>query len=205
MENYKPKQYIKQYIKTTIREFLNERYEINNLPKNIVFLSEIDSNSGTFLLYNINTKTPIGYISFGLYTTINSYTVDGAYSEHGYGAFLYECAMTYVYPKGLSMSRGGSTSFDALEVWEKFDKRGDVKKERINSDEITHKKKDLPSGGMFDDDPEAMNRIFELEDTRFFYTFGKDKLSKLIQNGKEYMRKNKITEEDVEYMSWDLE
>jgi len=107
-------------------QFLNERYEINNLPKNIVLLSE--SNSGTFLLYNINTKTPIGYISFGQYPTINSYTVGGAYSEHGYGPFLYECAMTYVYPNGLSMSRDGSTSFDALEVWKKFDKRSDVKK-----------------------------------------------------------------------------
>jgi hypothetical protein len=64
-------------------DFLNDRYEINNLPKNIVLLSEIDSNSGTFLLYNINTKKPIGYISFDLYPTINSYTVGGAYSEHG--------------------------------------------------------------------------------------------------------------------------
>lgn len=186
-------------------QFLNERYEINNLHKNIVILSEIGSDSSTFLLYNRSKKKPIGYISFGLYPTINSYTVWGAYSEHGYGPFLYECAMTYVYPNGLSMTRDSNTSFEALEVWEKFDKRSDVKKERINSDEITHKKEDLPSGGMFDDDPEAMNRIFELEDTRFFYTFGKDKLSKLIQNGKEYMKNNNISEKDVKYMSWDLE
>ncbi len=174
------------------KEFLNERYEINN-------------DSGTFLLYNKKTKTPIGYISFGLYTSINSYTVGGAYSEHGYGPLLYESVMTYVHPNGLSMSRDGSTSFDALEVWEKFDKRSDVKKERIYSDEITHKKEDLPSGGMFDDEPEQLERIFELEDTRFFYSFGKDKLNRLIQVGKEYMKENNITEKDVEYMSWDLE
>lgn len=196
---------MKQFIKTTLQEFLNERYEINNLPKNIVLLSmNLDSDGGKFLLYNRNTKTPIGYISFGLYPTINSYTVGGAYSERGYGAFLYESAMTYVYPNGLSMSRDGSTSFDALEVWEKFDERSDVKKERMNSDEITHKKEDLVDGGMFDDEPETLNRIFELEDTRFFYTYGKDKLDKLIQIGKQYMIDN-ISEQDVEYMSWDLE
>lgn len=186
-------------------QFLNERYEIGNLPKNIELLSIINNKSTTFLLYDINVEKPIGYIGFGLYPTINSYTVGGAYSEHGYGPFLYECAMTYVYPNALSMSRDGSTSFDALEVWGKFNKRSDVRKERIYSDEITHKKEDLPGGGMFDDDPEAMNRIFELEDTRFFYTFGKDNLNKLIQSGKEYMTKNGITEQDVEYMSWDLE
>lgn len=196
---------LKQFIKTSIREFLNERYKISNLPNDTILLSDIRDGESTFLLYNKNTKTPIGYISFGLYPIINSYTVGGAYSKHGYGPFLYECVMTYVYPNGLSMSRDGSTSFDALEVWEKFDKRGDVRKERMYSDEITHKKEDLPSGGMFDDEPESLERIFELEDTRFFYNFGKDKLDILIKNGKEYMKHNNITGKDVEYMSWDLE
>jgi di/tripeptidase len=45
----------------------------------------------------------------------------------------------------------------------------------------------------------------QVENNRFFYTFGKDNLNKLIQSGKEYMTKNGITEQDVEYMSWDLE
>jgi hypothetical protein len=186
-------------------QFLNERYEINNLPKNNIILSKIDGDSGTFLLYNTSTKTPIGYISFTLYPTINSYTVGGAYSEHGYGPFLYECAMTYVYPNGLSMSRDSTTSGDAISVWKKFETRNDVKKERMNSDEITHKKEDWVEGGLFADNPDYLQKIFDLEDTRFFYSFGKDKLNKLIQNGKEYMNNNNISEKDVEYMSWDLE
>ena len=197
---------LRKFIKTTIQEFLNERYNINNLHTNIIILTTtIDRDGGTFLLYNKKTKKPIGYISFGLYSTINSYTVGGAYSEKGYGAFLYECVMTYVYPNGLSMSRGSTTSDDALRVWFKFKERNDVKKERINSDEITHKKKDWIGGGFLDDDTEYRQSIFDLEDTRFFYNFGKDKLNKLILNGKEYMKKNNITEKDVEYMSWDLE
>lgn len=194
------------FIKTTMREFLNERYEINNLPINIILLTTtIDSAGVTFLLYNIETKNPIGYICFGLYPIINSYTVHGAYSEKGYGAFLYECAMTYVYPNGLSMSRDSDTSDDALRVWFKFKERNDVKNERIYSDEITHKKEDWIEGGFLDDNPEYKQSIFDLEDTRFFYNFGKDKLNKLIQNGKEYMKKNNITEKEIEYMSCDLE
>jgi hypothetical protein len=184
-------------------QFINERYEINNLPKNIYLLSNDDNN--TFLLYDILLKEAIGYIGFGLYPLINSFTVGGAYSKHGYGAFLYECAMTFVYPNGLSMSRDSNTSYDALDVWDKFNKRKDVKKERINSDEITHKKRDYPNGGMFDDNQSEMQRIFDLEDTRFYYSFGKDKLNNLIENGKKYILDNNISNDDIRYMTWDLE
>jgi hypothetical protein len=185
---------------------LKERYNINNLSNDTILMSKgLGENSGKFLLYDTKKQKPIGYISFFLYEKINSYTVDGAYSERGYGAFLYECAMTYVYPNGLSMSRESSTSDDALGVWFKFKERSDVKKERIKSDEITHKKEDWIDGGFLDDNPKYRQSIFDLEDTRFFYNFGKDKLDNLIQNGKEYMNKNNITETDVEYMSWDLE
>lgn len=193
-------------IATTIFEYLNERYKINNLSKDIVLLSKgLTNNGGKFLLYDIINKTPIGYISFGLYPKIKSFTVSGAYSDDGYGAFLYECAMTYVYPSGLSMSRDSTTSGDALNVWFKFNIRDDVKKERMYSNEITHKKEDWLEGGLFDDNPEYRQHIFDLEDTRFFYNFGKDKLNKLIEIGEKYMNDNNISGKDVEYMSWDLE
>jgi len=186
------------------KQFVNERYEINNIPSNIIMLSK-DSNDGHYLLYDITSKVPIGYISFGLYPLIGSYTVGGAYSKKGYGAFLYESAMTQVYPNGLSMSRDSNTSGDALDVWDKFNKRNDVKKEQINSDEITHKKEDLPSGGSYDDNPEYLEYIFELEDTRFFYNYGKDRLKKLLEVGKQYKNKNNISDDDIEHMSWNLE
>lgn len=189
----------------TIKEFLNERYEINNLPKHIILLSNELDNYFTFLLYDMNLNKPIGYISFGLYKTINSFTVDGAYSENGYGPFLYECAMTFAYPNGLSMSRNGTTSFDSLNVWFKFNKRKDIKKERINSDEITHKKEDWINGGFLDNDIELRQSIFDLEDTRFFYNFGKEKLNNLLQTGKKYMIDNNISKDDIEHMTWDLE
>ncbi len=196
---------LRKFIKTTIREYLNERYEIGNIPSNILLLSILKNNGGKFMLFDTLGKKAIGYISFNLYPKINSFTVGGAYSERGYGAFLYECAMTFVYPNGLSMSRDSTTSDDALGVWRKFEKRNDVKKERMYSDEITHKKEDWLESDFLGDNPEYRQKIFDLEDTRFFYNFGKEKLNKLIEIGRKYMNDNNISEQDVEYMSWDLE
>lgn len=187
-------------------DFINERYEINSLPNNVILLSKLSESDGNiFMLYNKSKRESIGYISFGLYDIIGSYTVGGAYSEHGYGAFLYECAMTYVYPNALSMSRSSGTSGDAIDVWDKFLKRDDVRHERMNSDEITHKQEDWIEGGLFDDDPEYRQSIFDLEDTRFYYTFGKEKLDNLIEIGNSYAEKNSISPLDIEYMQYDLE
>jgi hypothetical protein len=187
------------------KQFTNERYEISNLPNNIVLLSKEKSDGGHFLLFNIETKTPIGYISFGYYPLIESDVVYGIYSKRGYGVFLYESAMTHVYPNGLGMSRDGSTSPDALDVWTKFDRRMDVRKKRFQSDEITHKMEDLPDGGTYDDNPKYLEYIFQLENTRFFYDYGKDKLNKLLNIGIKYKIKYNISDDDIEHMSWDLE
>ena len=70
---------------------------------------------------------------------------------------------------------------------------------------MTHKKKDLPVGGMYDDDPKELQRILDLEDTRFYYSFGKKKLERLLKEGRRYMEKNDISDEELEYMSWELE
>lgn len=46
--------------------FLLERFNINNLPSNIILLTcDLDKDGGVFLLYDKDNKTPIGYISFG--------------------------------------------------------------------------------------------------------------------------------------------
>lgn len=187
-----------------IKSRIDERFQINSNFDNLVLLRKEDSEHH-FLLYNTAKQKPIGYIAAFYHGSVDVFTVDGAYSKRGYGPFLYECIMTQVFPKGVSLSRAGSTSYDALEVWEKFDNRSDVRKERMHSDEITHKKRDLPAGGFYDDNPEEMHRIFELEDTRFFYSFGRDKLDVLLNIGDKYKMDNDITDDDIEEMSWDLE
>ena len=60
-------EYFKEFIKSTIREYLNERYEINNLPSNIVLLSILNNNNTKFMLFDTLTKKPIGCISFNFY------------------------------------------------------------------------------------------------------------------------------------------
>ena len=81
----------------SFNNFLLERFNINNLPSNIILLSsDLNKDGGVFLLYYKDNKTPIGYISFGLYPGIESFTTGGCYSENGYGAFLYESVMTYI-------------------------------------------------------------------------------------------------------------
>jgi hypothetical protein len=187
-------------------DFINERVKIDSIPRKTVLLSAESKVDGAILmLYNTSSKTPIGYISYSYYDEVGSYTVGGAYSERGYGPFLYESVMTNVYPNALSMSRCGSTSFDALGVWEQFNERSDVRSERMYSDELTHKREDLPAGGTFDDDPEALQEILDLEDTRFYYTYGKDKLNKLLEIGEKYKIKNNISKEDIVHMQYALE
>ena len=175
--------------------YINERYYINNLSEDIVLLSVgLNKQYCKFLLFDTINKKPIGYISFGFYKEINSFTVDGIYSDNGYGAFLYECAMTFVYPNGLSMSRLSSTSEDALQVQYKFYNRNDVKKERMYSDEMTYKKEEF-----YDQE------IIDLEDTRFYYTFGKEKLKNLITIGKVYAKNNRLSWDKIEDISYELE
>ena len=196
---------------TKFVNFVNERYEINNLSEHVVILNIEDVNDDyfTFLLYDIIEKTPIGYIAFGYYNVIESYMVDGAYSKHGYGPFLYESAMTKVYPNGISMSRLSTTLDDALNVWNKFLNREDVRHERMYSDEITHKKEDwgieFDGTGFLDDQPKYKQSIFDLEDTRFFYNYGKDKLENLLEIGRKYQIDNDISDDDIEYMKYELE
>lgn len=185
-----------------IKDRINERFQINSDFGNLVLLRKEDTEFH-FLLYNTNTKKPIGYIGTYLHVSVDTYPIAGAYASNGYGPFLYECIMTQVFPKGVSLSRDSSTSDDALEVWEKFDKRTDVTKERMYSDELTHKREELSNCDVYD--PEKLERIFELEDTRFIYSFGRAKLDQILEIGDRYKMDNNITDEDIEHMSWDLE
>ncbi len=194
-----------------IKNRINERFQINSDFGNLVLLRKDFSDNLHFMLYDTNKEKPIGYISAGYYESVDVFSVGGAYSEKGYGPFLYECIMTEVFPKGVSLSRDGSTSFDAVEVWEKFLIRSDVRSERMNSEETTHKKEELSEGGGFeeedheDDYTKELQRVIELEDTRFFYSFGRDKLDRILAIGDKYKLDHGITDDDIEHMSWDLE
>lgn len=52
----------------------------------------------------------------------------------------------------------------------------------------------------FFDTPELL-----FEDIQFFYKGDKLKLNKILEEGKVYKNEHDITDNDIEYMSWDLE
>lgn len=181
------------------KQFVNERYDINTMPNNIVLLSLLYKDAGKFFLYDITQQKVVGFIVF-------DDVVDRVYSENdGFGAFLYETAMTYVFPKGLSMSREGSTSEEALVVWDKFNQRSDVKKERMYSSETTYKKEKLPLLNKYKNNPKKLQHILDLEDTKFFYSYGKNKLNNLIEIGNKYMQENGISESDLDNMEVNID
>ena len=183
-----------KYLKL-FENYISNRITIDNLPSHIELIEDrIDGN--TFLLYDKKSETPVGYISYSYFEKDDVYSVEGVYSKRGYGPFLYETVMTDVYPKGVSLSRDGGTSGPAINIWDIFVERSDVKKERMYSDTLTHKREDLPKG--MADYPEFVEHVLELEDTRFFYTYGKEKLDKIV-------KPNPFDEDDFMEMVYELE
>ena len=183
-------------------ELLEARVTINDTANlAVIFIKE----DNIFLLIDTTTSQPKGYISFGL-TQGDVYGIYGAYSDRGYGALLYELAMTYVYPKGITMSDDSSTSQDAMNVWEKFTTRDDVEKKPIVRTQRTDKEEWFDDMSQDFDDEENkkwINRGRELHNTQFIYTLGMDNLNKLITKGDEYLKQNpKI---DVMNMVYSLE
>jgi len=182
---------------------MRERETLDSISNLILLTKNLRSDGGTFLLYNPEIGEPVGYIAFGGYDNSDILGVYGAFSEHGYGPLLYEMAMTYIYPNGLSPSQDGSTSGDALYVWDRFANRGDIKKEKITGSEPSEFEKEVTNMDYEIDD--YMRQQIGLLRTKFIYTFGKDKLMKIIGIGKEYASKNNISDDDIEHMTWDLE
>ena len=173
-------------------ELLEARVTINDTANLAVIFIKDDN---IFLLIDTTTSQPKGYISFGL-TQGDVYGIYGAYSDRGYGALLYELAMTYVYPKGITMSDDSSTSQDAMNVWEKFTTRDDVQKKPIVRKQRTDKEEWFDDMSQDFDDEENKKWIArgrELHNTQFIYTLGMDNLNKLIAKGDEYLKQNPKT------------
>jgi hypothetical protein len=181
---------MKLLIKKLLRECLvNEvRISLNDMNNYVlVYLRE----ESIFLIINKETKKPMGYISFAL-TDGDVYGIYGAYAKSGFGPLLYELVMTMVYPKGITMSDDSSTSYDALNVWYKFDKRGDIIKKPIHRINQTDKEEILAA-----DNFEDYDEILRLHKTQFIYNLGKDKLEKLIEIGDKFVEDN----EDLDLVS----
>jgi len=176
-------------IKKLLRESLlgETRATINDLD-NILVLSDSD---GLYILYDSINKIPLGFIATSLVPNGNVYVIWGVYAKSGYGPLLYELAMTYAYPNGITMDEGSPTSNEAINVWEKFYYRNDVKKEPINRSETSYKEKELVSKCNGNAKClEEIKRVIELHNLKFVFTLGKENLQKLIIKGHEFLKQN---------------
>lgn len=171
-------------------ELIEGKININDTHDLAIIFIEEDN---IFLLIDIKTGQPKGYISFSL-TQGDVYGIYGAYADKGYGPLLYELVMTYVYPKGITMSDDSSTSEDAMNVWEKFASRNDVEKKPIVRTQKTDKEDWFDDMSLdYEDDLETkkwIDRARELHNTQFIYNLGKNKLDELIKKGELYLSKN---------------
>lgn len=177
----------------------SSRKTINDITDLLLF-----KTNGYLLLYDPINKIPIGYISFALSSQSNAYSIYGAYSKNGYGPLLYELAMTYVYPNGITLDDGSGTSSEAMNVWNKFYSRPDVKKEPINRTEISYKEKELIDSCKDDVDClESMKKILYLHNLKFSYSLGKPIFDRLVNKGNEFLKNNPNL--DLEGMLYDLQ
>jgi len=163
------------------------RKTINDI-ENIILIYQKGSY---FLLYDSINKTPIGYISFSLSRNGDVYVIYGAFAKNGYGPLLYELAMTYAYPNGITLDDSSGTSSAAMNVWNNFYNRVDVKKEPINRLEKSYKEKDLVAGCNGDEEClKEIEKILYLHNLKFSYNLGKQLLDKLINKGNEFLKQN---------------
>jgi hypothetical protein len=184
---------------------LDESMKTLNDIQGLILILIKNNNESLFLIYDQIKNIPLGYMSFGYRTDGDVYSIFGAYAKHGYGPLLYEIVMTYVYPKGITMSDEAGTSGEAQVVWEKFYSRRDIKKEPIKRLKKTDKEIDLVDACNSKDEEclKWINKILLLHRTKFIYKSNKSILDQMIINGKKYLNSNPNL--DIDDMLGELE
>lgn len=131
-----------------------------------------------FTLYNPIEDKVYGHIGVTKLDSGNYY-VSGVAAEYGYGPLMYELVMTYIYPKGLLPTRDGDVRGGAINIWNRFLRRDDVKKKSL-----TKKDSDF-SWEVYEDfgnDPD-----FKFVQTIYYYNGINDVLNKLLKSGEQYL------------------
>jgi hypothetical protein len=164
---------------------MNLQQTIRRILKEIrVDPSTVDSELGLFIknnnftLYNPNEDKVYGHIGITKLSSGNYY-VSGVAAEYGYGPLMYELVMTYIHPKGLLPTRDGDVRGGAINIWNRFLKRKDVKKKSL-----TKKDSDF-SWEVYEDfgnDPSI-----KFIQTIYYYNGINDVLDRLLKSGKRYL------------------
>lgn len=171
-------------MKNIIKRLLLETSKNKVLKEIRVNPSDINPNLGLFIiddnftLYDPKENKIYGHIGVTKLKSGNYY-VGGVAAEYGYGPLMYELVMSYIYPKGLLPNRDGDIRGGAINIWNRFLKRTDVKKKKLtkkDSDFSWEAYEDLGNG------PDV-----KFIQTIYYYNGVSDILKKLIRNGKKYL------------------
>jgi hypothetical protein len=130
------------------------------------------------ILYDLNEDKIVGEISAYKYPKMKNFSVSTVAAERGFGSLMYEIMMTYASPLGIMPSIDGDIREGAYKVYKRFfEERKDIKKINLDPKDVDFSKE---VENMFSEDDEE----FYILQTIYFYSFGKEKLNKLIKNAK---------------------
>lgn len=134
---------MKELIRKKLIESLNNLNEIattiNDLaPTVALFIPKKDY----LILYDYKADQVYGMISFDKESDMKYYYVGAVAAEKGFGPLMYELAMTYIYPNGLTADRYHSTSDAAIKIHNFMYNRNDVKHIYLNSNNNPNKSLD---------------------------------------------------------------
>jgi hypothetical protein len=130
-----------------------------------------------YVLYSPKMDKVFATISLSRLKSGN-YFVSGVAAEYGYGPIIYEIAMSNIYPNGLLPTRDGDIRQGSINVWNKFLKREDIKKEFLKPDD-----KDFSEE--YDEEFGSGGDLQNIVQTRFYYSGLNDFIIDLKRKGEE--------------------
>ena len=178
--------YFKKLIRKLIKESLisEAKKDISELQTGYALIITEKSSILDLFLYNLNEDKVVGQIAAYKRPQMKNYGVSTVAAEYGFGSTMYEILMTHIYPYGIMPARDGDVREGAYNVYKKFFDRKDVKKISLNPEDFDYSEE---IENMFSDEDEA----FYILQTVYFYSFGKEKLNKLIEAGKKMSEEKK--------------
>lgn len=185
------RQFIKKILEENIAFSIDEaKIGHHEIGDDIAIFIKGNGDTRDMTLYDPKQNKVYGHV--GIYKLPSgNWAVGGIAAERGYGPFLYELALTYVYPKALMPTRDGSVRGEAENVWKKFMLRSDVAKERINKGDSDFSQETYNDMGNGSD--------VRFIQTRYYYDGASDILNKLKKRMFEYLRAG-VSLKDVDRM-----
>jgi len=173
-------QRLRNKIRSLIKETLlsEAKKEISEIQDGFALIITKRAPIIDMILFDLKEDRIVGEISAYKYSQMKNFAVSTVAAERGFGSLMYEIMMTYVSPLGIMPARDGDIREGAYAVYKRFfDIRPDIKKYSLKDNDIDFSDE---ISDMFSEEDEE----FYILQTVYYYSFGKDKLKKVIMNAK---------------------